>query len=342
MISHYHFEVEMRFKPYQAHGEKMKSTCTLVLLIIMVLMALSANGMAAEKNSVFVSISPQKFFVEQISGDFLQVEVMVKPGDNPHTYEPKPSQMKKLAQSSAYLAIGIGFEDAWLERFAGVNPEMKIVRTDAGIVKREIDAHHHHEEDHEDGDHDQEEDHKESHYEGEKHSAEHEHDAHQESAMDPHIWLSPVLVKKQAQTIADTLIDLYPQQQPIFEQNLAGFLARIDQLDQQLRVALKGKEGMKFMVFHPSWGYFADTYGLEQVAIEIEGKTPKSAQLQELIENAKAEGVKAIFVQPQFSTKSAEILAREIGGSVILIDPLAEDWFTNLQRVTQQIEKELK
>ncbi len=320
----------------------MESNGKMVLLVFVVLMALSANGMAADKNSVFVSISPQKYFVEQISGDFLQVEVMVKPGDNPHTYEPKASQMKKLAQSSVYLAIGIGFEDAWLERFAGVNPEMNIVRTDAGIVKREIDDHHPHDEDHEDGDHDQQEGYEESHHEEERHANEYEHDAHQESTQDPHIWLSPVLVKKQAKTIADTLIDLYPQQQRIFEQNLADFLARIDQLDQQLRVALKGKEGMKFIVFHPSWGYFADTYELEQVAIEIEGKTPKPAQLQELIEHARAERVTAVFVQPQFSAKSAETLAREIGGTVILIDPLAEDWLSNLQRVAQQIEKELK
>ena len=331
----------MRLETSQTNGEKMKSNCKMVLLVFMVLMALSGNSIAADKNSVFVSISPQKYFVEQISGDFLQVEVMVKPGDDPHTYEPKASQMKKLAQSSVYLAIGIGFEKAWLKRFTGVNPEMKIVHTDAGIVKREIDDHHH-DEDHEDEDHDQEQGYEENHHEEEKHSNEHEHDAHQESAMDPHIWLSPLLVKKQAQSIADTLIDLYPQQQHIFEQNLADFLARIDQLDQNLRVALKDKEGMKFMVFHPSWGYFADTYGLEQVAVEIEGKSPKLAQLQELIENAKAEGVKAIFVQPQFSTKSAETLAREIGGSVILIDPLAEDWLSNLQRVTQQIEKELR
>lgn len=160
--------------------------------------------------------------------------------------------------------------------------------------------------------------------------------------MDPHIWLSPVLVKKQVRIIADTLINLYPQQQAIFEQNLAEFLARIDQLDEQLRVALEDKAGMKFMVFHPSWGYFADTYRLEQVAIEIEGKNPKPAQLQELIENAKAEGAKAIFVQPQFSTKSAEILSREIGGSVVLIDPLAENWHDNLKQVAQQIQKELR
>lgn len=323
---------------FAEHAIKLHRLC---LILIFGVLAAPHQIIADESKAVFVSILPQKYFVEQISGDFLQVEVMVKPGDNPHTYEPKASQMKKLAQSSVYLAIGIGFEDAWLERFAGVNPKMKIVHTDAGIAKREIEEHHH-DEDHEDGDHDQEENHEEHHHDEEKHTGEHEDDAHQESGMDPHIWLSPVLVKKQVRIIADTLINLYPQQQAIFEQNLAEFLARIDQLDEQLRVALEDKAGMKFMVFHPSWGYFADTYRLEQVAIEIEGKNPKPAQLQELIENAKAEGAKAIFVQPQFSTKSAEILSREIGGSVVLIDPLAENWHDNLKQVAQQIQKELR
>lgn len=136
---------------FAEHAIKLHRLC---LILIFGVLAAPHQIIADESKAVFVSILPQKYFVEQISGDFLQVEVMVKPGDNPHTYEPKASQMKKLAQSSVYLAIGIGFEDAWLERFAGVNPKMKIVHTDAGIAKREIEEHHHHE-DHEDVDQDQ-------------------------------------------------------------------------------------------------------------------------------------------------------------------------------------------
>ena len=90
------------------------------------------------------------------------------------------------------------------------------------------------------------------------------------------------------------------------------------------------------MVFHPSWGYFARQYGLEQVPIEIEGKAPKPAQLAELIGHAKEQNIQIIFVQPQFSRKSAEVVAREIGGKVVFADPLAEDWLQNLADVAEK------
>ncbi|MCK5723282.1 MAG: zinc ABC transporter substrate-binding protein, partial [Gammaproteobacteria bacterium] len=98
----------------------------------------------------------------------------------------------------------------------------------------------------------------------------------------------------------------------------------------------------QFMVFHPSWGYFADTYGLKQVAVEIEGKNPKPSQLKELIEHAKEQGIKIIFVQPQFSSKSAKLVAREIGGRVAVADPLAQDWSANLRAVAREFKGALQ
>ncbi len=325
------------------------------LIFFITLFFLPFHLYGQEKNTVFVSILPQKQFMQQICNDLINIEVMVKPGASPATYEPKSSQMRALAKSDAYFSIGVPFEDAWLDRIAGVNPKMKIIHTDEGIEKREMAAHHHHEEEahhdeHEDAHHDE---HKDVIHNDDKHHDEHDAMHHDEDkvevpkdehaeGLDPHIWLSPTLVKQQLQTTAKALSSLYPEHQGVFEKNLATFIAKIDTLDKQLHNTLAGKEGMKFMVFHPSWGYFADEYHLEQIAIEIEGKNPKPAQVKELIEHAKEENIQVIFAQPQFSTKSAKIIAKELKGTVLFLDPLAEDWLGNMVAVSDQLAKTLK
>ena len=293
-----------------------------ILLCITLFFAVffSSLSCAGDEPSVFVSILPQKYFVEQIAGDLVNIQVMVKPGASPATYEPKVSQMKKLAATELYFAIGVPFEQAWLERIAGVNPQMKIVKTDVGIKKLSMAKHLH--EDEVDDAH-------------EEHAGD-DHANDQEEGLDPHIWLSPQLVKQQATIISASLKELLPEQATLFETNLTRFQKQIDDLDTELREILVGKENLRFIVFHPSWGYFAENYKLRQVPIEIEGKGPKSSQLRELILFARGEGIKVIFAQPQFSTKSAKLVARDIDGQVITVDPLAEDWFANMKVVAEK------
>ena len=303
----------------------------------------SSLSCAGDKPSIFVSILPQKYFVEQIAGDLVGVQVMVKPGASPATYEPKVSQMKKLAVSEIYFAIGVPFEQAWLERIAGVNSQMKIVRTDANIKKLSMEEHHHDEEAelHGESGHDEHVDEEGDSHEEHGHNGHDGHDGHdghadEEEGLDPHIWLSPQLVKQQASVICTSLQELLPEQATLLESNLTRFKEKIDNLDTELREILSGKENLRFMVFHPSWGYFAEDYKLRQVPIEIEGKGAKSSQLRELIIFAKDKGINVIFAQPQFSTKSAKLVAREIDGQVITVDPLAEDWLTNMKVVAEK------
>ncbi|MBM9604010.1 zinc ABC transporter substrate-binding protein [Desulfopila inferna] len=273
-----------------------------------------ATSGAAETmpDQVFVSILPQKFFVEQIGGDTVDVQVMVQPGANPATYEPKPSQMVMLASSSAYFAIGVPFENVWLDKISGTNPAIKIIHTDEGIDKIAMDTSHKHEDD-----------------TGGEHKQRHNL---ARKAQDPHIWLSPTLVKKQAAIIYSALVDLFPDKSSLFQTNYTRFTAELEALHHELQDLLKEHRGKRFMVFHPSWGYFAREYGLEQIAIEIEGKTPKPAQLAELIEYAREHEIKVVFAQQQFSQKSASIIAREIDGEVRVVDPLAENWVANMKK----------
>jgi zinc transport system substrate-binding protein len=170
----------------------------------------------------------------------------------------------------------------------------------------------------------------------------HDEDDHEHAGFDPHIWLSPPLVKIQARTILAALQEADPAHRSVYEANFKAFTAQIDQLDADLKKTFAGKKGLQFMVFHPAWGYFAHAYGLKQVPIEIEGKDPKPAQLKELIQHARENGIKVVFVQPQFSTKSAELVAREIGGQVAFANPLAEDWMANLRQVADKFQAALK
>ena len=279
----------------------------------------------AAKVKAFVSIAPQQYFVQKIGGDLVDVSVLVPPGADPHTYEPKPKLMAELAKTAVYFAIGIDFEKAWMKKIAATNPGMCVVHTDAGIEKLTLDAHSRHE----DG-----MGHRHSHAKKGAPSgaakASHDHPA---GAPDPHIWLSPPLVKTQARHIADALAAVDSANRTRYEENLSAFLGEIDALDAELGSMFASSPGARFMVFHPSWGYFAQSYGLEQIPIEIEGKDPKPAQLKEMVHYAREHGIKVVFVQPQFSAKSAEMVAREIGGQVAAVDPLAGNWAENLRMV---------
>ena len=158
---------------------------------------------------------------------------------------------------------------------------------------------------------------------------------------DPHIWVSPKLVKLQAQTIYEALVKLDPTRQPEYEASLQQFLADIDELDKEIRQTLAGVQNRKFMVFHPSWGYFANDYNLEMIPIEIGGQEPSAAELAELIAEAKEEGIQVIFVQPEFSTRDAETIANQIGGEVIAIGPLELNWLENLRNLSHAFAKVL-
>ena len=247
--------------------------------------------------NVTVSILPQKYFVERIGGGHVSVNVMVEPGASPATYEPKPQQLAALSRSAAYFSIGVAFEQVWLEKISSANPDMLLVDTAAGIERMPM---------------------------GEETGT---------ANLDPHIWLSPRLVEVQAQNICAALAQIDPTHAKDYDANLASFEADIDALDTDIRQKLAGVESRKFIVFHPAWGYFARDYGLEMIPIEVGGQEPSAAELAQVIAIAQEEHIQVVLAQPEFSTRSAETIAGEIGGRVLLISPLAPDWLDNMRRV---------
>ena len=265
---------------------------------------------AQEMLTITVSIPPQKYFVERIGGDFVRVNVMSPPGADPHSYEPKPEQMRALSNSAAYYTIGVEFEQTWMERIQSANPQMLIVDSTTGIERLPVPTHL-----------------------NENNSDHTPHPAEETQGLDPHVWTSPRLAKIIAQNIYQSLADLDAAHQPEFQKNLQALNLDIDLLDASIRHTLQGEQNAAFLVFHPSWGYFAQEYGLQQIAVEIGGQEPSPQELAQVIDTAKKQNIHIIFAQPEFSDKTAQTIAHEIQGKVLMISPLAEDWMTNLQAV---------
>ncbi|MFA5501040.1 MAG: zinc ABC transporter substrate-binding protein [Sulfurovaceae bacterium] len=261
------------------------------------------------KTTVAVSVLPQESITKAIGGDKIGVLLMVKPGASPHSYEPKPAQMIALSHAKLYLSIGVEFEHAWLAKFKAQNPRMKIVDSSRGIKRIDMVAHHHDEDEHDGGDHHEDE----------------------EKGKDPHVWTSPSNIKIIAVNTLQALIKADPSNKAYYEANYRKLLQKIVATDNQIRSILKNTpKGSKFMVFHPAWGYFASSYGLVQVPIEVEGKEPKPSALGKLIKEAKEQNIKAIFTQPEFSDKSARLIASQLNISVVKASPLAANWSANL------------
>ena len=265
-----------------------------------------------EPVNVTVSIVPEKYFIERVGGEHVNVNVMVGPGDSPHTYEPKAEQMTALSNAAVYFSIGVDFESAWMERIAAANSDMQIIDLSAALDKIPMSSGHHHE--------------------GEE-TEESADSTEEESNIDPHVWTSPENVSAMAETIYQTLAEVDPQNEADYQANLDAFQADISSLEDEINASLEGIASNSFIVFHPAWGYFARDFGLEQIAIEIEGSEPSAQELAGIIDEAKEENIQVVFGQPEFSTKTADYIAEEINGQVILISPLAEDWLENLRGV---------
>ena len=294
-----------------------KKLCILVCIINMIVLIGIAPLSRAKTGHIlklFVSIVPQKYFVEKIGGDLVDVSVMVLPGASPATYEPRPQQMVAFTRSKIYFAIGVPFENAWLKKLASVNPKMIIVHTEDGIEKIPMETYHQYDE-----------------------------EGHHHRIKDPHVWLSPPLVMIQARNILDALLKVAPAHRAVFEANYKTFISELVDLDLKIMDVFAGKsEEPKFMVYHPAWGYFAKAYGVKQIPVEIEGKQPTAKQLKNLINLARKKGVKVIFLQPQFSTRSAKTIAESIGGQIMFADPLELNWAENLLEVAEKFEAALK
>ena len=258
---------------------------------------------------ITVSIAPFRYFVEEIAGEDFLVNVMVPPGADPHIYEPFPEQVSKLRLSEGYISNGfLGFEMIWLNNFYEVNTKMKKLSLKDKIEPLISEDHH----------------------EGE----------HVEGA-DPHYWVSPKCALIIASSVKDFLIELNPDGRQKYEENYSILISKIHNLDSEAKELFSVVRNRSFMIFHPNLGYMARDYGLEEISVEYEGKEPSPSRVKDLIDRARKDGMKTVFVQKEYDTKHAKAIAREIGGDVKIIDPLSEEWLTTTTEIIHAIHSSL-
>jgi zinc transport system substrate-binding protein len=265
------------------------------------------SSAAAADRTVVVSILPQAYFVDRIGGGAFKATVLVGPGQEPHSYEPTPRQMAELAKAAAWLSIGIDFEKGLKPKVASLYPGLRIVDTTAGIKYRKLEIH--------------------------RHEGAHEGLAEEEGGPDPHVWLGRQAAKTIAANTRDALSAVDPAGAGRYAANCAALVRDIDSVFDSLAKDLLPMKGSTVFVYHPSFGYFLDEFGIEQEAVELGGKEPTQKALADLVAEAKRDGAKVIFVQAQFPSNAAKTVAKAIGGVVETIDPLAPDWLPNLRRI---------
>ena len=284
-----------------------------ILLLLAFLTGCPPDGGSFEGLMVAVSIPPQAYLAERIGGAHLQVTTLLQPGESPATYQPSDHQVSQILQSRIFFQIGVPFERGkWAGAVSSSVHGISIVDTRKGVPLRRMKDHHH-----------------DTHESGEEND-------HAEGA-DPHIWLAPALLKIQARTMADNLIKADPEHAAAYRANLEVLLSDLDRLHDELQKRLSPYRGRSLFLYHPAWGYFCDAYGLEQVALEIEGKEPSDEELTRLQVRIRASGTRVIFVQPQIAGTSARAVAEALGVELRTIDPLARDILTNLRSVGETI-----
>lgn len=282
---------------------------------------------AAAPMQVMVSIQPLATFVKTIGGDRVDVSVMVPPAASPATYEPKPEQMGRLSKCALYLSAGVPFESAWLDRFQAVRDDLLVVPAHKGLDRMPMEHHEH-------GHiHDEHDDH------GDKDS----HDVHGDHGeghgfVDPHVWLAPDMVRQMIENIYQALRFADPDNEQHYLQGLAAMQREVHETDRRVHEIL-GDLPLEtpFMVYHPSWGYFARQYNLRQIPVEMEGKEPSPREMITLARLARQLELKVIFVQPQFSDTSARVIAANTGLRVEVADPMAANWSENLVHMARMI-----
>jgi zinc transport system substrate-binding protein len=306
----------------------MKNQLFFILFLILIIFGLflliskSSNFIHSltqnSKHQIIVTVLPQKQIVEQIAGDNFTVTALVPLGYGPETYDPTTQELKIVSQAEIYFTIGLlPFEKTHLDKFTEINPDMKVIDTSINNTLQEIEAHEHEE-------------------------AEETQEIHLDlPEIDPHIWLSPIMVKEQAEIIYQTLIQTYPEYETQITQNYQQVITQLDNLHQQLILDFAPIKGKTILVYHPAFGYLARDYNFSQEYIEIEGKQPSIQDLQNIVAEAKQDNIRVIFVQKQFSQDSAKAIAQNINGVVVEVDPLDPDYFNNMKVLAQSISSAL-
>jgi len=299
---------------------------TIALMMLLAASAMFAGCLDGGKddvlNKVFVTILPQAQMVEAIAGEGIEVDVLIPAGQSPHSYSLTPGQLKDLSEADIFFMVGSGveFEITNLDIIRETNRDIVVVDLSSGVELKAWDEHHGAGHDHE-----------------EVPTRAAEEDDHDHEGNDPHIWLSPRNMIVMAENVRNALISYDPDNRDEYTANHASYMADLNTTISKMEELLQGHEDGEFLAYHPAWGYFGDDFDLVQISIEDAGKQPGPQGIAAVIDQAKEHNITVVFVEPQFDTSSANQIADEIGGRVVVVDPLARDYLSNMVKVATEM-----
>ena len=284
--------------------------------LIFTMMTGCVDNVSSDKIGVLVTIVPQIEMVDFIGGDYVDITVMIPKGQSPHSFEPTPDQMIKVAKATAYFKVGSGveFETVHMHTIIEQNPDLLVYDCSNNITVVSFDEQY-----------------------GQEHYGEHDYEG-----TDPHVWTSPVNFKKMAEVVLHGLIEIDSSYHEQFYANYEMYISKLNNLHVNVSNMLQPYRGRSFMVYHPAWGYFGTIYSLKQIAVENEGQQPGPAGVAAIIQQAKDSNITVIFVAPQFDTSSALTIADEIGGNVVFADPLMTDYESTIFKLAEDMVKGFK
>jgi len=284
------------------------------LLFVLVVFSAAFAFAENERLTVAVSLQPYATLVKMIGGERVNVVTMLPPGADPHNYEPKPAVIKAFSLAQIYFTDSSGLDKVWLPRFLSANKKVQIKNISKNIDWIEMDEKHH----------------------GHK-----KLDMHHDHDIDPHLWTSPTRVKTLGKNIFDALKQLDPEHVIYYVNQYARVYDMLTEVERQLNQAViyLPSKNRSFIVFHPAYGYFAKDFKLQQYTIEVNGKEPKPRDLAKLIKIGKKNNIKVVFVQPQFSKRSAETIAKALGAVIVETDPLSADFIGNTKKIIEALSK---
>lgn len=273
----------------------------------------NVNSNNSSKIVIAASVLPQKEFIEKVGGDKVQVVIMVPPGADPHTYEPKASQLQQISHAQMYVQVGSGieFEMVWMDKIKSLNRNIVIINNSEGI---NLIANPENENN--------------------------QPDNSEESESDPHVWVSPKNAEIMVENIYDGMVKIDPKNKEYYFINKENYLKQLRQLDKNITNELYSKKSSKLVVYHPSWGYFCRDYNLNQIAIEKNGKDPTPREMMSLVNQIKKDNIKWIFVSPQYNARSAEVIASETGSKIVYINELDPDYINNINKLANALKEE--
>lgn len=298
------------------------------LLLVLGTLALTRLGLARRQTleadaqvRVLVAVDPLAYLVERVGGERVVVSTLTPTGKDPESFSPTPADLAALASTRLFFRVGLAVEERFAKNIASIAPNSRSVDLCENVELLPNPCGHNH-----------------SHSADDGASHSHSHSC-SSSELDPHVWTSPAVARRLVEQATAALCEASPENAEFFRTNAATLDAELAALQSELSARLAPFKERTFVVFHPAYGYFADEFHLTQRAVESQGKAPRPRELAELIETARAAGVQAIVVQPEFDRAAAQVVANEIGAELIVHSPLEKDYFVNVRTLTDALER---